>query len=104
MKIQIKRFSPHQNAKLLAVLMGICSLIYVIPMLIFMAYFDLNLETHSDGTANEHGSALLLYLLLPILYLLLTYLSVIVGCFIYNLIAGRLGGIEFELVEINNDA
>lgn len=100
MKIQIKRLSPHQNAKLLAILMGICSLCYVIPLTIAVGYFDINWELQSDGTLIEHGPPAIAYLALPIIYLLVTYLSVLVGCFIYNVLAKRLGGIEFEFVEM----
>jgi hypothetical protein len=32
MKIQIARFSPHQNAKVFAVLMAIASLLFGVPM------------------------------------------------------------------------
>lgn len=85
MKFQISRFSPHQNGKVFAVLMAISSLVFVVPF-VFMA--------SAMGPAG--GPPMYMVLLMPVIYLVMVYLSVAVGCWLYNLLFGVVGGIEFE--------
>lgn len=86
MKQQVARFSPHQNAKVFAVLMAVTSLIFLVPfMLIFML----------AGPATARPPMIML-LAMPIFYLVLGYISVAVGCSIYNFLYPYLGGIEYE--------
>jgi uncharacterized membrane protein YhaH (DUF805 family) len=87
MKTQIQRFSPHQNAKVFAILMAVSSLVFVLPfMLIAMM------------TAPDGGNAmpLVMVVLFPVIYLIMGYLMVVVGCWFYNIMFKYVGGIEFE--------
>lgn len=87
MKQQIARFSPHQNGKVMAILMAVGSLVFVIPfMLIAMA----------SAPAEARPPALFM-LAMPILYLVMGYISVAVGCWVYNLLFKYIGGIEYEV-------
>jgi len=86
MKTRIQKFSPHQNAKVFAVLMAVTSLIFVVPfMLLFSAM--------SPGMKALPVSSMLI---IPIVYLIFGYISVVIGCWVYNLLAKFTGGIEFE--------
>lgn len=94
MKQQIKRLSPHQNGKIAGVLMALGSLPFLIPMTLFM------------GAGRPHmpagggmGSPYWVLVLFPLLYLVLGYLSVAIGCAIYNFLYPTLGGFEFEATE-----
>lgn len=86
MKQQVSRLSPHQNAKVFAVLMAVSSLVFLIPFLVIASAF---------GPA-EKGPPALMFLLLPLLYLAFGYLMVVVGCWFYNFMFRFVGGIEFE--------
>ncbi|OOG43949.1 hypothetical protein [Polaromonas sp. A23] len=86
MKKQIERFSPHQNAKVFAVLMAVSSLVFVIPFMLIAAPF-----AHQGA-----GMSALAILAFPVIYLVMGYLSVAIGCWVYNLLFPYIGGIEFQ--------
>jgi hypothetical protein len=94
MKQQIAKFSPHQNAKVLAVLMAIGSLVFVLPFMLFAGMM----------TPEGMGPPMFMLVLFPLFYLVFGYLMVAVGCAIYNAMFRYIGGIEFEAGEPRNDA
>jgi hypothetical protein len=85
-KHQIKRFSPHQNAKVFAVISAVMSLIIVVPMMLIM----------SAVMPGEAKFSSLTLLMLPLFYLVLGYIMTAIGCAFYNLVAKFVGGIEYE--------
>ena len=85
MKIQILRFSLHQNAKVMALMMAICSLIVIVPM---MLVFWL---TVPPGMPIPWG----LYLLAPLFYLVFGYICMAIGALVYNYLARKVGGVEY---------
>ena len=96
MKIQISRLSPHQNAKVFAVLMAIASLLFVVPM--FFAFQFMPMGVDARGNPVEPPSALFA-LLFPFMYLVMGYVMVIAGCWLYNVMFKLLGGFEYEIRE-----
>lgn len=87
MKQQVSRLSPHQNGKVFGVLMAISSLVFLVPFfLIFSA-------TMPPGAG---GPPAFMILIMPVMYLVIGYLSVAIGCALYNFMFRYLGGIEFE--------
>ena len=86
MKTRISNLSPHQNGKVLAILMAVSSLIFVVPFMLIA------------GAMGPKGSGfpLFMVLLFPIFYLVFGYISIAVGCWVYNVLAKFTGGIEFE--------
>ena len=86
MKKQIERFSPHQNGKVFAVLMAVTSLVFLIPFALIAAV----------AMPPGRGPSLLVLILLPLFYLVFTYLSIASGCWVYNVMYKHIGGIEFE--------
>lgn len=86
MRVQIRRFSPHQNAKVFAILFAVSSLAFIVP---FMLLAGLT-------APKDQGPPLFMLFLLPVLYLVLGYVSVAVGCWLYNVMYKHIGGIEFE--------
>lgn len=86
MKQQITRFSPHQNGKVFGVMMAVSSLVFLLPFVLIFSSF---------GMAGGRPP-LLMFLLLPIGYLVFGYISVAIGCWVYNLLSQFTGGIEFE--------
>lgn len=88
MKQQVSRFSPHQNGKVFGVLMALGSLVFVLPFMLVMMAF-----TPSGG---EGAPPMLMFLFMPVIYLVFGYLSVVIGCALYNFMFKYLGGIEYE--------
>jgi hypothetical protein len=86
MKQQVARLSPHQNAKVFAVLMATGSVVFFIPFFLFF---------YAVAPADDQPPLLLL-LLMPVLYLVVGYISVALGCAFYNFMYRYIGGIEFE--------
>lgn len=91
MKVQVKRFSPHQNAKVAAVLMALGSLVLVIPMFLVTLLFPM---APHNGPA---GPSPFMILLFPVLYLVMGYIMVAIGCVLYNFVCKYTGGIEYEI-------
>lgn len=89
MKHRISRFEPHQNAKVVAVLMAVGSLIFVVPLFLFALLFAPSELRSSDGSA-------FMFVLVPLFYLVVGYLMVLVACALYNFLFRYVGGIEFE--------
>ncbi len=86
MKRQIERFSPHQNGKVFAVLMALSSLVFVVPFMLIA----------SLAGPRGMGPPMFMFVLFPLIYLVLGYVFVAIGCAIYNVMYKYIGGIEFE--------
>lgn len=85
MKQQVARLSPHQNAKVLAVLVSTMALVALLPVAaIAMAY----------GAPMTLDPTLLL--VAAVAYVLLNYALTAAGCLLYNGLARVVGGLEFE--------
>jgi len=85
MKQQVSRLSPHQNGKVFAVLMAISSLVLFVPFALIASAFD-----------PAHGASAMMFLLMPLFYLVFGYIMVALSCWFYNLMFRFVGGIEFE--------
>jgi Zn-dependent protease with chaperone function len=86
MKIQIQKFSVHQNAKVFAVLMAVSSLVFVIPFTLIAGF----------AVPKDAGFPRFMMLLFPVIYLVMGYVMVAVGCWIYNFVVQYIGGLEYE--------
>ena len=93
MKIQIARLSPHQNAKVFAVLMAIGSLVFVVPMFVAFQFIPPGVDARGNPV-NPPSTAFVL--LFPFIYLVMGYLMVVAGCWLYNIMVRFLGGFEYE--------
>ena len=87
MKAQIKRFTPHQNGKVFGILMALGSLVFIVPMGLFFS----TIGPQSPGAPPPY-----VFLLFPIMYLIFGYLSIAVGCLLYNVMYRYIGGLEYE--------
>jgi hypothetical protein len=93
-KRRIRRISPLQLGKILALLCGIIGLI-AIPFFLFMATMSAQLPADQRGPlmAMRPGAALFA----PILYSVVGFIGGIIGAVIYNVVAKWVGGIEVEV-------
>jgi hypothetical protein len=85
MKHQIERLSPHQNGKVFAALMAVSSLVVLVP------FFFIALV----AVPGDVRPPLWIFVLMPVFYLLMGYVMVAIGCWIYNLMVPFIGGIEY---------
>ena len=88
MKQQITRLSPHQNGKVAAVLAAVVSLIVLVPVFLIATLAG-------AGTAAQ-GMPLWLIFILPVIYLVISYIVTVIFCALYNVIAPMTGGIEYD--------
>lgn len=85
MKQQIARLPAHQNAKVIAVLMAVVSLIFTIPFFLFASMF---------GFGNR--APVYMLIVFPLIYLIVGYIGAVIGCALYNVLVPFTGGFEFE--------
>lgn len=93
MKIQVSRFSPHQNGKVFGVLMAIATLIFVVPMFFVFLYMPPGVDARGNPVVPPPAWLVMLF---PLFYLVIGYIMVAIACWFYNLIFRYIGGIEFE--------
>jgi hypothetical protein len=92
MKKQVTRFSILQSSKIVTALYFLLGFIYTligIPMIVF------------GGTQVRIIGVI--YLLMPVLMAILGFIFFVIFAAIYNYLAGWLGGIEFELKDIDHE-
>ena len=85
MKIEIRYLSPHQNAKVLAIIMTLGSLVFMLP---FMAF---SIAMMPSGAPFPWA----MLLVMPVAYLVFGYLMTLLACVTYNLMVRFTGGFEF---------
>ena len=85
---RIRRFGVGQTAKVFGVLYGIIGLIFV-PVFALMATFA--------PQESAPGLGLGFAFAMPVFYAVIGFISAAIGCAIYNVVAGWIGGIEVEL-------
>ena len=83
---QIRRFGVGQTAKVVATLYALMGLVFA-PIFLIASMFSPKETVLGPGFA----------LALPIIYGALGFIFTAIGCAIYNLVAGLVGGIEVEL-------
>jgi hypothetical protein len=83
---RIQRFGIAQTAKVFGVLYGLMGVV-VLPIFALAAAF----------APSEAGFGVGFALVLPVLYAVFGFVFVAIGCWLYNLVAGWVGGIEVEL-------
>ena len=86
MRQQIVRLSVHQTSKVLAAL-------YALMGLVLVPFFLVVGAASPEGAGFGLGFALLL----PVIYGAFGYVFVALGCWLYNVVASRVGGIELVL-------
>jgi hypothetical protein len=94
MKHQVTRLSPHQNSKVAAILMAFLSLVLFAPFAIITGFF----------APQGKGPSLIMLLIMPVIYLVVTYLMTAFYCWAYNLLTKYIGGIEYETREADANA
>ena len=93
MSKQLSRIAPWQAGKLFAVMYFFLSLVFVIPMILITAVAPMPV-----GPGIHFGVGALL--LLPFMYALAGLIFVPLGCWLYNIAAKFVGGLQITVTEI----
>jgi hypothetical protein len=88
---RIQRFGIAQTAKVFAILYGLMGLLFA-PFFLLGGLF-------AQGEEPRFGMGLAIAI--PILYAVLGFVFVAIACWLYNLVASWVGGIE---IEVGSDA
>lgn len=84
---EIKSIGVLQAAKFFAILYLLISAVIIVPIaVIAMAV-----------SSRMGGPEMLLVLLLPICYAVVGFIFTAIACWIYNLVAGMIGGLQVEI-------
>lgn len=83
---RIDRFSVGQSAKVVGILYALMGLVFV-PFFLLAALFS----------PRQAGFGVGFALVVPVLYGAAGFVFTAIGCALYNLVAGWVGGIEVEL-------
>jgi len=86
MRHRIRRFGIAQTAKVAGALYGLAGLLLV-PVFLLVAMYS----------PRENGISVGIALAIPVLYGIVGFVVTAIGCAIYNLVAGWVGGVELEL-------
>lgn len=86
MATQIRRISVHQTSKVFAIMYFV----------IFLLFLPIGLAVYALAPPPQRNFGMF-FLVAPFLYAILGYLGVALFAALYNVIAPRVGGIEFEL-------
>jgi len=96
MKKQIMRIAYHQTSKVMALLFAATSTLFFIVLM--LSLFLSHPERFSEGGPLWLRLAIAVSVM-PVVSGLLGYGFTLLGCFLYNQIARRVGGIEFTVGE-----
>ncbi len=102
MTLKLKRVAPLQAGKMLAALYGLLSLVMVPIFLCFFAVAGLAARSHGGSSAPlpmMFGMGVGFLLFLPVLYAVMGFIFGVIGAFVYNLLAGWIGGFEVQFEE-----
>ena len=101
MKVQVKKFSTHQTAKVFGFMMFVTSLLFAIPfsMIGFFA------SSHGEfGVGGASVFSLMTLIFMPVFQGIVGYIVVRLSLWIYNKLAAKTGGIEFEYEAVESQA
>jgi hypothetical protein len=93
MKKQIVQVSVLQSAKVAAALYFVIS----IPMALLM------LIPVMMGKEQSGGLTVFMLIFMPVLYTLIGFIFTLIGAWVYNLVASKVGGFEYTAVEVSEN-
>ena len=99
MNLKLKRIAPLPAGKMLAALYGLLSVLIIPFMLVAMSVASLAAR-NSGGSAPTFplmlGMGVGFMILLPVLYAVMGFVFGVISAWLYNLLAGWIGGFEFD--------
>lgn len=100
MQLKLRRIAPLQAGKLLAAFYGLISLLFIPFMLFFMAMGTFAARQQGGGSAPAlplmFGMGIGFLIFIPVMYAAMGFVFGVLSAWIYNLLAGWMGGLELE--------
>ncbi len=93
--VQVKRFGVLQTAKFAAIMYFIFTAIFTIPIGLIAIVAGPAARGREGAFGAIFGGAFMLFM--PVIYAVVGFVFVAIGCLAYNLIAKFTGGIEIEI-------
>jgi hypothetical protein len=96
---KLKRIAPLKFGLILGILYGLIALIFV-PFILLAAVVGSMVAPTAEGSVHQAmgiGVAIVLCFVLPVFYAVIGGLCGMLIAWIYNVIAGWVGGVEFEV-------
>ena len=100
MKSRIRKIGALKTAKIVSVLYLIISAVIFEPMALMMLFVRAQ-GTMPAAAANSKAPSPFLLMLAPVFYCIISFIFTAVSCWLYNAVAGKIGGIEVELDQDN---
>jgi hypothetical protein len=95
---RLKRIAPLQLGKVSGILYALSTLLFVPFILLFSAIASFAPQAEgSVAMPGILGMGLGLIVIAPIMYGVMGFIAGVIGAFIYNIVAGWVGGIEVEV-------
>ena len=98
MQVELRHVSPLRAANIVALLYALSMLIMIVPMFVMLSLVPEPASANPEQPALSLSSFRWLLVLYPAFGLVFGWLAGLVGSWLYNLIAGRLGGFELDLL------
>jgi hypothetical protein len=89
---RLSRIAPWQAGKIFAIIYFFMSFIFVIPLLLLTMFAPM---PHGPGPRMGPG----MLILFPFLYALAGLIFVPLGCWLYNIAANMVGGLQVSVVD-----
>jgi len=100
MKVQISKFSSHQTAKVFAILMAASFLLFMVPFALMTSLMPSPMGPDGRPVNVVFPFGMMIFIM-PIIQGVFCYIMIRIGCWVYNKLFGKIGGIEFEFEEKN---
>ena len=103
---RLKRITPLQAGKVVGLLYACLGLI-IVPFFLLMALVGAFAQPNESGAAGgaiAAGVMIVMALLAPVMYGAMGFVIGILSAALYNLIARWVGGIEFEVEDVNDSS
>lgn len=98
MQVELRRVSPLRAANVVALLYALSMLLMIVPMFVVMSLAPDPAAANPEQQALSLSAFRWLLLLYPVFGLVFGWIAGLVGSWLYNGIAGRLGGFELDLL------
>jgi hypothetical protein len=101
MQVELRRVEPVRAANVLALLYALSFMIVAIPMFFIFSMIPDMAGTTGEGGAMQFSNFRWFLIAYPIMGLVFGWLQGLIGAFLYNIIASRTGGFQFELPQVS---
>jgi hypothetical protein len=104
LQLELRRVTPIRAANIVALLYGISMLLFTVPMFAVVSLVPEPPVTNPQQPFSLSSFRWLLLIGYPFFGLVFGWFSGLVGSYLYNAIAARLGGFEVEFASISPSA